>query len=274
MSKRRDATPAIIASWIARGDGQGENEHYKPFLKVRDVPSRGRSSMVLGLKSGRTHHYLSDIEYKMHILAEYDHNVEDIREQFALLPWEETQEIADSLGIRHPAYPYSRTPIVMTSDIVLTLMNKQPNRYAVVSVKPSKDIAPQNPKARRCIEKLLIEKTYWNRRNTPWELVTEHDINHIRFQNLNNFRAAVVARELDYLNAQMPEFLELFKVNWKLEATLNQILGATASSIKLSTYNCFMLFGRAVWQRKLPVDIDSLVIRHNHPVPNTLQHGC
>jgi hypothetical protein len=274
MSKRRDATPSTIASWIARGDGQGEGEHYKPFLKVRDVPSKGRSSMVLGLKTNRTHHYLSDIEYKVHILSEYDHNVEDIREQFALLPWEETQEIAGSLGIRHPTYPYTRTPIVMTSDIVITLKNNQTHKNTIISVKPSKDIAPENPKARRCIEKLLIEKTYWDRRKITWKLITEQEINHTRFHNLNNFRAAVVARELDSLNVRMPAFLERFKINWKPDATLNQILDATAANIRLSTYECFMQFGRAIWERQLPVDIDSRVIRHNRPVLKIMQHEC
>lgn len=44
----------------------------------------------------------------------------DIREQFALLPWEETQSIAQKLGIRHSTYPGTRTPIVVTSDLVLT----------------------------------------------------------------------------------------------------------------------------------------------------------
>jgi hypothetical protein len=230
--------------------------------------------MVLGLKTGRIHHYLSDIEYEMHILSEYDHNAEDIREQFALLAWEETQEIADSLGIRHPVYPYTKTPTVMTSDIVITLKNNRPHKHIVISVKPSKDISPENPKARRCIEKLLIEKTFWNRRKITWKLITEQEINHTRFHNLNNFRAAVVARELDSLNVQMPTFLERFKYYWKPDATLNQILVATGVSIKLSTYDCSMLFGRAIWQRQLPVDIDSLVIRHNRPVLKTMLHEC
>ena len=246
---------------------------YRPFLKVRDVPSRGRSSMVLGLRSGRVHHYLSDLEYKVHILAEYDPNVEDIREQFALLPWQDTQDIADSLGIRHPIYPGTKTPVVMTSDLVLTLVGSHYNKHAVISVKPSKEIAPDNPKAHRCLEKLLIEKSYWSRRGTPWKVVTERDINHTRFYNLNNTRAAIIAWELDHLNVHMPAFLELFNKHWDHDVSLNQILSSTAKRIGIGTYECFMLFGRAIWQKLLPVNIDSYVIRHNYPVPKAPSHG-
>src|SRR4030067_3196716 len=158
MPKRWGATPKNVLSWIGRGDGQGEAQNYRPFLYVRDVPSSGRSAMVQGIITGRTHHYLSDLEYFHHILAEYEPTVEDIREQFALLPWEETQEIARSLGIQHPVYPGTRTPIVMTSDIVLTIRHQGFLKYSVICVKPSSMIDPQYCRSKRVLEKLLIEK--------------------------------------------------------------------------------------------------------------------
>lgn len=102
MLKRRGATPENVDAWIRHGDGQGEGINFRPFFQVRDVPSRGRSHIVVGLRTGRTHHYMSDIEYSYHLLAEYSPEVLDIREQFALLPREDTQEIATDLRIRHP----------------------------------------------------------------------------------------------------------------------------------------------------------------------------
>ena len=92
MKKRHNITKKDVTRWVNQSFGQGEGESYKPFFHVRDVPSRGRSTMIKGLKSKRTHHYYSDLERRYHLLAEHDPEVTEIREQFALLPQEKTQE--------------------------------------------------------------------------------------------------------------------------------------------------------------------------------------
>jgi len=85
-------------------------------MYVRDVPSEGTSSMVQSRITGRNHAYLSDHEFKVHLIAEYGRSTLDIREQFALLPWDETQSIASQIGIRHPIFPGTSTPTVLTTD--------------------------------------------------------------------------------------------------------------------------------------------------------------
>lgn len=266
MLKRWGATPKNVLSWIARGDGQGEGKNYRPFLHVRDVPSSGRSAMVLCLKTGRTHHYLSDLEYFHHILSEYEPSVEDIREQYALLPWEETQEIAKRLGIRHPVYPGTKTPLVMTSDIVLTIRRTGLLGYGVVCVKPSSMTDPQNPRTRRVLEKLLVEKTYWEQRGIPWRLSTEKDIPMTRVRNLDMLRTSLVSTELDWLLQYMSVFIELFNRSWTSEYTLSEIIDRVSNLIGLDRNGCFALFGRAVWLSRLPVDLDTEVIAHDYPL--------
>ena len=266
MSKRRGATPENVRAWLKRGDGQGEGKDYRPFLHVRDVPSLGRSSMVLGLKTGRVHHYLSDLEYYHHILSEYEPSVLDIREQYALLPWEETQEIADELCIAHPRYPGTKTPIVMTSDIVLTFRRPESYCGAVISIKRSEALAPDQRQFHRTLEKLLIEKTYWERRGIPWCVSTEKHIPLVRAQNLNLLRTSIVARELDWLMSYMAEFTRSFECHWGISRRLIDILNAVSADLKLSAYYCQMLFGRMVWMRKLPVDLDSEIIHHQYPL--------
>ena len=54
-------------------------------------------------------------------LTEYPDFVVDIREQFPLLPLEETIVIADELGIKHPTDSKTHEPIVMTTDFLLTV---------------------------------------------------------------------------------------------------------------------------------------------------------
>ncbi len=99
MSKAKRKSFDEVLAHHRRGDGQGEGATFRPYLHVRDVPSQGRSAIDLGIKTGRLHHYLSDIEYAYFLLAEFSIFVRAIREQYALLPWNETLKIALSYGI-------------------------------------------------------------------------------------------------------------------------------------------------------------------------------
>ncbi|TGU74584.1 transposase [Geomonas terrae] len=267
MKKRKNVTMQDVQRWIAQGLGQGEGSLYRPFFYVRDVPSRGRSRMVLGLKTGRVHHYLSDLEYACHLLAEYEPSVAGIREQFALLEWEETQEIADRFGIRHPIYPGTATPTVMTSDLVLSLVKEKRPSVAVVCVKPFSQVDPVNPKNSRTREKLFIEKVYWEKRGIPWQLLTEKEIPLVRAQNLDRLRVHMVAAELNWLDDHMESFLEEFNSSWGNDSSFLTILSRVAGRTGLSKDECSYLFGRAVWLRLLDVDLDARVIHHDMPVP-------
>lgn len=274
MGKCRKPSVKIVQSWIDRGYGQGEQKDYRPFLFVRDVPSTGRSSMVLGLKTGRVHHYLSDIEYFHHILAEYEPATDDIREQYALLPWQETQEIAEELKITHPIYPGTNTPIVMTSDIVLTIRGSDATYEKVISVKCSNALEPSHPQAHRTYEKLLIEKTYWQRRGIQWCVSTEKNIPMIRAKNLDLLRTSMVARELDYLQPYMQIFIRSLNRYWIRSMKLLEILEAVSKDIKLTIYQCHMLLARAIWMRLIPVDLDSEIINHQYPMKESTDSGC
>lgn len=228
--------------------------------------------MVRGIKTNRTHHYLSDLGYHWHLLAEHNPNVTDIREQFALLPWAETQMIAAELGIRHPVYPRTKTPTVMTSDLVLTLGSEQVPSYRIFCIQQHRSIDSNNPRATHTMEKLLIEKTYWERQGIPWHLVTNQDLPKTRVRNLDLLRTSMIATELDWLNSHLQAFLGEFKSVWSADAdgTFLWILGQVASTLGLSREDCFHLFARAVWLRLLHVDLDSEIIHYDKPLCHPL----
>jgi len=266
MRKRGGATPENVAAWIRRGDGQGEGRNFRPFFHVRDVPSRGRSHIVVGLRTGRAHHYLSDIEFGYHLLAEFASEVIDIREQFALLPWEETQSIASDLRIKHPVYPGTHTPIVMTSDLVLTVADSSKPRLCVLCVKPASQLDPKNGGSRRILEKLWIEKEYWTSRNILWALCTDQMLPKTRVRNLDLLRPAMVGKEFDWLNPKLSEFASVFADSWSEHRSLNELLAATSRELGIRINEAFALFARSVWLRVLPINLDAAVISHTFPV--------
>lgn len=94
-----------IEKKVKAGYGQGVGSKYIPWLKVHQVPSRGRSSRIAGWKTRRDHHCLSDLETMYLFMLEWAPDITDVREQFPLLPIEETIQIAEELEIDHPREP-------------------------------------------------------------------------------------------------------------------------------------------------------------------------
>lgn len=107
-----------VQKYVVEGRGTGDGAGYKPWLTIHDLPSKGRCHRVLGIKTGRVHHLLSDGEWKSFLRFEADPAVVDIREQFPL-DRRQTYRIARELGIRHPVTT-SGTPYVLTLDFLIT----------------------------------------------------------------------------------------------------------------------------------------------------------
>lgn len=169
-----------IARRIEQGRGQGEGAQYQPWLSVRDVPSLGLSSVIPGWKTGRQHVVFSKRERGAFFIAQWLESVVDIREQYPLLPLEETEEIASGLGVIHPRV--NGMPQVMTTDFLLTRTGEGKQHYEAWAVKPVDKL-----ENKRVQEKLEIERLYWNRRGVIWKIVTERELPQGFVENLNWF---------------------------------------------------------------------------------------
>ena len=127
MAKRpRRYSESTTDRRIKEGRGQGRGKKYKPWLLTHDVASKGRAWRIKGWKTDRPHHLLSDFEYDYCLIKDWDPSVVDIREQYPLLPLEETLALAEECNIRHLSvrHPTKRGVVilvVMTTDFVLTI---------------------------------------------------------------------------------------------------------------------------------------------------------
>lgn len=170
MAKHRyDIDEARIAKWLKEGRGKGRGLTYKPWLRVQDLSSRGRSSRIPGTTTGRVHELMSDLERA--VFLEFDHMVEvvDIREQFPLSR-ATTMRIATKAGIRHPAV--KGVDIVMSTDLLVDVLTDHGRMMLAVSVKYASDL-----ESARVVEKLEIERRFWAEKKVRWTLVTELDLN-------------------------------------------------------------------------------------------------
>src|SRR5947207_9231391 len=92
---QRKLRESTIERRLKEGRGRGRGAHYLPWLLIHDVASKGRVARVKGWKTGRVHHLLSDLERDTFLTYEWETSVIDIREQYPLLPLEETLSIAE-----------------------------------------------------------------------------------------------------------------------------------------------------------------------------------
>ena len=128
-----------IERFHKEGRGKGRGAEYKPWLTIHDVPSRGRSHRLQGIKTGRVHHLLSDLECNFFYLLDWSEPVTDIRERFPL-EREATRRIAEGLGINHPIDVATRTPLVMTTDFLIDVVRDERLTLMARTVKMSEDL--------------------------------------------------------------------------------------------------------------------------------------
>jgi hypothetical protein len=152
--------------------------------------------------------------------------VKNIREQYPLLPINETLEIAKDLGVVHSyRRPKGRAAkyIVMTTDFLLDVETAEGTRYVARAVKQHDELVEND----WILEKLEVERQYWLRRNVDWGIITDLDFDHTMAENITKLLAPHKTLEwrLDYsaeeLNALVVDFVEM-TISW--QETVSKLL--------------------------------------------------
>lgn len=153
-----------------RGEGTGAN--YKPWIYINELNSQGTSTAVVDYKHGRTIQLLSQGEVYYYYLLRWQDDVIDIREQYPL-DLNLTIKISNDLGFKHPKDNSTH----MTTDLLVT---KKDGTLEAYSIKSNKKILDEP----RTLEKLYIEKLYWEAKHVPFHLKYKSEINRTLIQNI------------------------------------------------------------------------------------------
>ena len=165
------------AKRLAEKRGTSVGKGYVPFIKVGEFSGSGESIRVKSRVAKRIHHFHSGIEFSAFMIFEWFHNTLDIREQFPI-PLNDSLLIAKELGIKHPQNKGEL--IIVTTDLVIDFIS---GKGLAIAVKPADEL-----KKLRVIEKLQIEKTYWEAKGLTWEIFTEKDITNEVQENISWLR--------------------------------------------------------------------------------------
>jgi TnsA endonuclease N terminal/TnsA endonuclease C terminal len=173
---------AVQAGLLAEsGYGQGTEQTYKPWLDRDKVWARRPVTSLKGLTTGRVHYLVGELAHPYFYIVEWSSTVKDIREQYPLLPLEETLAIAKHLGVRHPVHGQTRKPVVLVTDYLLTVMQNE------VTVQQARALASvASLENTRDLELLEIERRYWEARRVDWGIATERERN-LAFANNVDF---------------------------------------------------------------------------------------
>lgn len=149
---------------LRRHRGEGHGADYKPWILAREVKgNEGVSTSLIDWKHGRPIECLSQGEKWLYCLLRWRDDVEDIREQFPL-DLESTVSIANELGVMHPRDEKHR----MTTDLLVDFTDGHQEAFSVKAGTDALDDA-------RTVEKLMIEKIYWESRGVKWHLWTKDE---------------------------------------------------------------------------------------------------
>lgn len=210
------------------------SKDYQPFVKVSDISSLGRSHRVFGHKTKRTHHLLSDLELAVFLIFEWHSNVEDIQEQFPL-DLNITKQIADNVGIKHPSQKGELK--TMTTDFYVVSKNIKSSTYQLaLQAKYSKDLDDT-----RTIEKLELERRYWEQKGIDFKIITEKDIPRAVTDNIkwlypfkNTYLTSIAEKDFTFYSEQITKnpTLKIIELCKKIDSAYDLPLGVALSELK------------------------------------------
>lgn len=166
------------------GYGEGALAAYKPWLGVTDLSSKGRSRRIWSNKTGRFHHVFSDVEHNIFIALEWSRSVVDIREQYPL-DRDLTQTIAQQICVRHPHYPGTGVPAVMTVDFLVTIASADGDSYMALNAKRDEEAEDETS-----LNKLEIQRRYFEQIEVPHHLIYHSQLPTSKIKNIQWIRDA------------------------------------------------------------------------------------
>ncbi len=239
--------PPYLRNRIKRNRGIEQGSRYVPWLKVRDVPSHGTSAVIQGIRSGRPHHLLSELEAIYFFLIERRTTTVDIREQWPILDIDRTLELCSVFGVKHKFRKGFPEPF--TVDFLITEQIDGQLKQRAASIKSPADAL--DPHVR---QRLAVEHAWCEERNVPWTLVDTSNFSKTMLANLRFMRAWFRHRhESDPL--LVGRFLQKFQAIYLPNSPLKEMLMTIGKSLHLSHTVAEDMFRFCAWHDHIKVSL-------------------
>lgn len=256
--------PPYLRTRIKRRRGVGSGSAYVPWLKVRDVPSRGTSVISRGVLSGRSHHLLSELEAIYFLLVERRASTVEIREQWPILDIDRTLELCSRFGV-HQTLRHGH-PEPFTIDFLITEQVDGELKYRAASIKSPEDARDPHVRLR-----LSVEHAWCQDHGIPWTLVDTTRFDKTILQNLRFLRAWFRHR---YVPDQLLEsrFVNQFNAAYAPNRPLNELLTQLSRLLRQPKTVVEDMFRYCAWSNRIqlsllhPLALDAPVVLQTVPI--------
>lgn len=241
---------------IKEGRGTGSSIDYIPWVQIQDFGSKGRVARGIGLKTGRLHGFLSDLECNYYYYLDISENVIDIREQYPLLPIEETILIANELGLKHPQNPITKEDEAITTDFFIDFRDQNGTAISKArTIKYKKDLLDI-----RVLEKFEIERQYFERHGIDWGIVTEDEIDNSVAEFISDLYTYQDLSEIDFFNEFNSDELDEMKFYFisqcsTYEGSLNNLLRRFEINMNMCKGSGLIMFKHLLINKLINVNI-------------------
>ncbi len=208
--------PPHLRSRIKRRRGIGNGSVYVPWLKARDVPSRGTSVVSRGVFSERSHHLLSELEAIYFYLLERRPSTIEIREQWPILDIDRTLELCAQFGVRQRLR--NGFPEPFTIDFLVTERIDGKLVHRAASIK-----SPEDAKDPTVRQRLAVEHAWCAERGIPWTLVNTERFDKTMLENLRFLRTWFRHRYAPDASLE-DRFIAQFATHYAPNRPLNELL--------------------------------------------------
>lgn len=243
--------PRYLHPRLRRGFGLGSGITYHPWIRVRDVPSKGTSGNPMGILVPRKHHLLSIQERIYFCLLEQEPDVIDIREQFPILQLNATQQLCGELDISHTRK--GRYPEPFTLDFLVTRRTSSGVVFEARSVKTPSDA--KDPNVRR---RLSVEYQWCKQLSIDWKLISSPSFNAELLSRLTFIRSWS-RHGLIPNQSRADAFSEMFLKAYQPNATLQSQIATCAKRLGFGYRQSVDEFRYCAWSHRIPVDLQSRI---------------
>lgn len=257
--------PPHFKTRIQRGRGVGKGVEYKPWLKIRDVPSSGTSSSVSGIIIPRPYNLLSELETIYFYLIERQNSTIDIQEQWPILDIDRTLELCSEYGVRHTYRGFNPEPF--TIDFLITSLNDQHKSvFRAASIKTPEDAS--NPLKR---QRLLIEYLWCQEQGIPWTLVDTSRFTKTLLENLRFLRSWHRHRYISNPEVEAL-FLQQFKFTYSKNIVLYEINRSISKKLRITADLALDTFRFCAWYDEIEISLEHSLALDKPIVLRSINH--
>ncbi|MEK5357911.1 TnsA endonuclease C-terminal domain-containing protein [Paenibacillus sp. FSL L8-0709] len=254
MARNSDWTEAKFKRFLAEGRGKGEKDTYRSWLQVSDLASRGRSTRFYSNKEKRVIHVFTDQQLYYALLLEFDESVLSYKEQYPLIDTEPILEQLDEILLKRLKGKDSEIPHVMLTTFLVTAVDEKGEEYQFA--RTLKDESELNKKP--IIERLEIQKRWWEFRNVDFGIVTPNEIPVQQSKNIQWVLCSLNMQDYGFTKGDMESYAEqLEQLLINDQDAVGSVLNAFDVYNKVEIGTGLLVFRYLIATRRILVNMDS-----------------